>query len=120
MKGDARVIDLLNQALTAELTAINQYFIHSELCENYGYELLHHQIKKDSIDEMKHAEKLIERILFLDGQPNMSRYNEIRVGSKVEDILKNDLAAHRNFQPHFARRRPLLGARVSANRPGLF
>lgn len=92
MKGDAKVIDLLNQALTAELTAINQYFIHSEICDNSGYDLLHRQIKKDSIDEMKHAEKLIERILFLEGQPNMSRYNEIRVGMKVEDILKNDLS----------------------------
>jgi bacterioferritin len=95
MKGDAKVIELLNQALTSELTAINQYFIHAEICESHGYARLHQQIKRDSIDEMKHAEKLIERILFLDGHPNMSRYGEIRVGAKVEEILSNDMAAEK-------------------------
>jgi bacterioferritin len=92
MKGDAKIIDLLNQALTNELTAINQYFIHSEICESRGYVTLHQAIMKESIDEMKHAEILIERILFLEGYPNMSRYGEIKVGKQVEEMLTNDLA----------------------------
>ena len=96
MKGDPKVLEALNQALTAELTAINQYFIHAEVYENLGYDKLHAHVKRDSIDEMKHAEALIERILFLDGQPNMSRYNEIKVGSKVEDMLANDLALEKD------------------------
>jgi bacterioferritin len=92
MQGDARVIEFLNEALTEELTAINQYFIHSEICENYGYEYLHKHIKRESIDEMVHAEKLIERILFLEGQPNMSRYGEIRVSTRVDEMVAGDLA----------------------------
>lgn len=91
MKGDARVLELLNEALSEELTAINQYFLHSEMCENFGYTALHQHIKRESIDEMKHAEALIERILFLEGQPNMARYSQIRIGSNVEEILANDL-----------------------------
>ena len=90
MKGNAKVIEFLNEALTEELTAINQYFIHSEICENDGYLVLHKHIKHESIDEMKHAEKLIERILFLEGQPNMSRYNQVKVGATVEEMLAND------------------------------
>lgn len=91
MKGDPQILDLLNEVLAAELTAINQYFIHSEICEHLGYERLGKVIRAESIDEMKHAEKLIERILYLEGQPNMSRYLDIRVGSKVEDMFRNDL-----------------------------
>ncbi len=91
MKGDAKVIELLNEVLTAELTAINQYFIHAEMCSDWGYEKLYEKIKKESIDEMKHAEWLIERILFLDGQPNMSRYFKINVGKNVKDQLTKDL-----------------------------
>jgi bacterioferritin len=92
MKGDAKVIEFLNEALSEELTAINQYFLHSELCENAGYAALHKRIKRESIDEMKHAEALIERILFLDGTPNMSKYRQINIGAKVDEMLKNDLA----------------------------
>jgi len=92
MKGDAKVIEFLNVALSEELTAINQYFLHSEICENDGYTVLHQHIKRESIDEMKHAEALIERILFLDGSPNMSKYNQINIGHKVQEMLKNDLA----------------------------
>jgi bacterioferritin len=92
MKGNPRVIEMLNEALSEELTAINQYFIHSEICENLGYELLEERIRKESIQEMKHAEKLIERILFLDGQPNMSRYGEIKISAKVEEMVASDLA----------------------------
>ncbi len=95
MQGNARIWDFLNEALTEELTAINQYFIHAEICDNLGFERLHDAIRKESIDEMKHAEKLIERILFLEGQPNMSRYNELRIGSKAEEMLGYDLALER-------------------------
>jgi bacterioferritin len=91
MKGDAKVLSLLNEVLTAELTAINQYFVHSEICESYGYTVLYAKIREESIDEMRHAEKLIERILYLEGLPNMSRYSEIRIGRKVEEMLANDL-----------------------------
>ncbi len=91
MKGDAKVIELLNQVLKAELTAINQYFLHAEMCESWGYERLAKLIRKESIEEMVHAERLIERILYLDGTPNMSDYFKINIGSTVEQQFKNDL-----------------------------
>ena len=91
MKGDPKVIAFLNQALKAELTAINQYFLHAEMCENWGYERLAKLIKKESIEEMVHAEKLMERILYLDGTPNMSDYFKINIGATVEQQFKNDL-----------------------------
>lgn len=91
VKGDPKIIDLLGQILKAELTAINQYFLHSEMCENWGYEGLAKKIKKESIEEMVHAEKCIERILFLDGTPNMSDYFKINIGSTVLQQLKSDL-----------------------------
>ncbi|HLI64024.1 MAG TPA: bacterioferritin [Terriglobales bacterium] len=91
MKGDPKVIAFLNQVLKAELTAINQYFLHAEMCENWGYERLAKLVKKESIEEMTHAEKCIERILFLDGSPNMADYFKINIGSTVEAQFKNDL-----------------------------
>ncbi len=91
MKGDAKVIQFLNQVLKAELTAINQYFLHAEMCENWGYERLAKLVKKESVEEMTHAEKLLERILYLDGTPNMTDYFKISVGATVEAQLKNDL-----------------------------
>jgi bacterioferritin len=91
MKGDPKIIDLLNEVLKAELTAINQYFLHAEMCENWGYERLAKLIRKESIEEMTHAEKLIERILYLDGTPNMSDYFKINVGASVEEQFKNDV-----------------------------
>ncbi len=91
MKGDAKVIAVLQEVLKAELTAINQYFLHAEMCENWGYERLAKHTRKESIEEMRHAEKLIERILFLDGTPNMSDYFKINVGNNVEQQFKNDL-----------------------------
>jgi bacterioferritin len=91
MKGNAEVIEALNEALGEELTAINQYFLHAEMCENWGYKKLSELDKKQSIDEMKHAEELIERILFLDGAPNMDKSHKLNVGKTVPDMLKNDL-----------------------------
>jgi bacterioferritin len=89
--GDARIIALLNQVLKAELTAINQYFLHAEMCANWGYYRLAGITRKESIEEMVHAEKCMERILFLEGTPNMSDYFKINVGQNVEQQLRNDL-----------------------------
>ncbi len=91
MKGETKVLEALNEALTEELTAINQYFLHAEMQENFGFEALHKATMAESIDEMRHAETLIERILFLEGQPNMSRYQQIMIGHNVEEMLANDL-----------------------------
>lgn len=91
MKGDAKVIEALNKALTIELTAINQYFIQAKMLKNWGYMTLAKKMYEESIGEMKHADKLIERILFLDGIPNIARYDVIRVGSDVKEQLENDL-----------------------------
>jgi bacterioferritin len=91
MKGDAKVIAILNEALKAELTAINQYFLHAEMCENWGYERMAKHARKESIEEMRHAEILMERILYLDGAPNMTDYFKINIGQTVKQQLKNDL-----------------------------
>src|SRR5512133_4326273 len=93
MQGNENVIKHLNSRLAEELTAINQYFVHAEMCENWGYERLHAMIRKRAIDEMKHAEKLIARILFLDGQPIVSNLNKISIGAEVPKILENDHGA---------------------------
>jgi len=90
MKGSPKVIAELNQALREELTAINQYFLHAEMCENWGYDRLSEYIKKQSIGEMKHAEALIERILFLDGTPSMQPL-ELTVGKNVQEMIQSDL-----------------------------
>jgi bacterioferritin len=91
MQGDPKVIEQLNLALKEELQAINQYFLHAEMCENWGYERLSEYIKKQSIDEMKHAEALIERILFLDGTPNMKEPMTLTIGRNVREQIKSDL-----------------------------
>lgn len=93
MKGNDKIIALLNDLLADELTAINQYMVHSEMCANWGYKKLHEAAEKRAIEEMKHAEKLIGRILFLEGQPTVSKLNKIIIGASVEEQLKNDLAA---------------------------
>jgi len=90
MKGSSKVIAELNKALREELTAINQYFLHAEMCENWGYDRLSEYIKKQSIGEMKHAEALIERILFLDGTPSMQPL-ELTVGKNVQEMIESDL-----------------------------
>lgn len=91
MKGDAKIIAVLNEVLKAELTAINQYFLHAEMCENWGYERLAKHTRAESIEEMQHAEKLMEHILYLDGTPNMSEYFKINIGGNVKAQLQNDL-----------------------------
>lgn len=91
MKGNEKVIARLNETLIAEFTAIHQYFIHAEMEENWGYKKLSRYVKKQSIDEMKHAEKLIERILFLDGVPSMGELKPLNIGQDVKSQLENDL-----------------------------
>lgn len=93
MKGNEKIIAVLNDFLADELTAISQYMVHSEMCANWGYTKLHEAIEKRAIGEMKHAEKLIGRILFLEGQPVVSQLNKIHVGATVEAQLKHDLEA---------------------------
>ena len=90
MKGNDKLIDKLNFLLADELTAINQYMVHSEMCTNWGYDKLHEGLEKRAIDEMKHAEKLIGRILFLEGTPIVSSLNNIRIGADVARQLAND------------------------------
>jgi bacterioferritin len=90
MKGNEKIIEHLNMRLAEELTAINQYMVHSEMCDNWGYERLHKLIEKRAIDEMKHAEKLIARILFLDGRPIVSNLNKIHIGAEVPKMHNND------------------------------
>src|SRR5690349_6074875 len=91
MRGDDRIITALNDVLTAELTAVNQYFIHARMCENWGYERLWKKIRAESIGEMKHADSLIERILYLEGVPNLQRLGKVNVGQTVPEQLRLDL-----------------------------
>ena len=91
MQGDAEIIDVLNEILTAELTAINQYFIHAKMRENWGFPRLAAVARKESIEEMEDADKIIERILYLDGVPNLQRYNPVLVGETVPEQLKLEL-----------------------------
>jgi bacterioferritin len=92
MEGDQDVIALLNEQLTAELTAINQYFLHAKMQENWGYTRLAKHTRDESIDEMRHAETLTDRILFLEGLPNYQRLNPLRIGQSVPEQLRSDLA----------------------------
>jgi bacterioferritin len=93
MKGDPRVIELLNEALKEELTAINQYWLHYRMLDNWGVGKLAEYERHESIDEMKHADRLAERILFLDGLPNFQALGRLRIGENVEEILKADMEA---------------------------
>lgn len=93
MKGNDKIIEKLNALLADELTAVNQYIVHSEMCANWGYDKLHTVFEKRAIDEMKHAEKHIARILFLEGRPIVSNLNKIAIGPDVETQHKNDWAA---------------------------
>ena len=91
MKGNDEVLTLLNNLLTNELTAINQYFIHAKMCENWGFERLAHKVREESIDEMRHADQVITRILFLEGVPNLQRLHKLHVGETVKEQLEGDL-----------------------------
>ena len=99
MKGDPKVIDYLNQALTNELTAINQYWLHFRVLDNWGLKKLAAYERKESIEEMEHADKLAERILFLDGLPNFQHLGRLRIGENVEELLKADLALEEEAIP---------------------
>ena len=101
MKGNARVIESLNEILTGELTAINQYFIHAKMCANWGFERLALKNREESIGEMKHADDMIERILFLGGIPNMQRMNKVAVGETPAEQLRLDLALEYDAQKKF-------------------
>ena len=95
MQGSPEIIELLNEVLTSELTAVNQYFIHAKMCSNWGYNRLGSYVRDESIDEMRHAESLIERILYLDGVPNLQRLGALRIGETVPEQFTNDLAVER-------------------------
>ncbi len=95
MKGEAAIIDLLNTVLTGELTAVNQYFVHAKMCRNWGYHRLAEHIRHESIDEMKHADKLIDRVIYLEGVPNVQRLEKINIGEEVPEQLRLDLELER-------------------------
>ncbi|HEY9552361.1 bacterioferritin [Allosphingosinicella sp.] len=99
MKGDAKVLDYLNEALKNELTAVNQYWLHYRMLDNWGVKRLAEFERHESIDEMKHADRLAERILFLDGLPNFQMLGRLRIGETVEEILKADLELEREALP---------------------
>ena len=91
MKASDEVLTLLNNLLTNELTAINQYFVHAKMCGNWGYARLAHKIRHESIDEMRHADQVVSRILFLEGVPNLQRYHKLHIGETVKEQLEGDL-----------------------------
>src|SRR4051812_17239399 len=95
MKGNPQIIDRLNELLTLELTSVNQYWLHARICENWGYERLWKKIREESLGEMKHADRLVERVLFLEGLPNLQRIGKVGVGQTVLEMLRLDLDSER-------------------------
>ena len=103
MRGQEQIIRLLNDVLTGELTAVNQYFIHARMCENWGYKRLWKKVREESIGEMRHADRLIERILYLEGVPNLQRLGKVNVGQTVPEQLRLDLEVEREAVDRFNR-----------------
>ncbi len=95
MENNSDIIEILNEVLTGELTAVNQYFIHAKMCKDWGFDKLHDHSREESIDEMKHAETLIERILYFDAVPNLQRLSPLRVGETVREQFENDLVTEK-------------------------
>jgi bacterioferritin len=95
MRGEDEILEMLNDVLTGELTAINQYFVHAKMCDNWGYRRLGEKVRDESIEEMKHAEALVERILYLEGVPNLQRLGTLRVGETVHEQFESDLGVER-------------------------
>ena len=96
MKGDPAIVDLLNEVLTNELTAVNQYFLHARMVENWGYQRLYEKFRHQSIDEMKDADEIIERVLYFEGLPNLQRLGKINVGENVPEMFQLDLDVEKN------------------------
>lgn len=118
MKGDARVIEYLNRGLRSEMTAVNQYWLHYRILDDWGYSALAKQWREESIEEMKHADKFVERILFLEGFPNMQELDPLRIGQNVREIMESDLAAEhdaRNLYLEAAAHCESVNDRVSKN-----
>ena len=107
MKGNAGVIDALNAVLTAELTAINQYFIHFRMCDNWGYKSLAKKKREESIEEMKHADRFITRIIFLEGHPNLQTLAPLRIGQNVKEVLESDLAGEYDARTSYRKSREI-------------
>ena len=99
MRGNPEIISLLNEVLKAELTAISQYFLHAKMCQNWGYQRMAEYLRKESIEEMVHAEKLMDRILYLEGTPTMTDALKIRIGNTVKQQLENDLQLEMDAVP---------------------
>ena len=117
MKGDAKVIDYLNRGLRSELTAVNQYWLHFRLLEDWGYLKLAKQERKESIGEMAHADKFVDRIIFLEGLPNMQRLNPIRIGQTLREVLAADLDNEYEARALYAEAREV--CRVAADHASL-
>jgi len=107
MRGDKKILDLLNKQLTNELTAINQYFLHARMARHWGFERLGSKIYDESIGEMKHADRLIARILLLDGLPNLQALNKLQIGENVPEVLQADLALEKAAHQHVRQSIPL-------------
>jgi bacterioferritin len=96
LQGDPEIIEFLNEVLTAELTAVNQYFAHAKMCENWGYQRLAERVRHESIDEMKDAEEIIERVLYFEGMPNLQRLGNVRIGETVAEQFELDLQVEKD------------------------
>lgn len=110
MKGDAKVIQYLNQALRLELTAVNQYWLHFRLLEDWGFAKLAKKERAESIEEMRHADKLVDRIIFLDGFPNMQQLNPLKIGQNIKEVLESDLEGEYQAKTHYSEAREVCRA----------